>query len=276
MTCNKTSLIVMKITAAIFVLVASACGFFDGARYTEGNEWIEGLVWEGIAYDVYIVNTKKSKIVFHSGKTQYQSRSRIEFDHFIRNYELDKEEHLFVTNAGMFHEDYSPVGLFVEETVVERGLNRNKGNGNFYLMPNGVFSINENNSSSVYDSREYVNHIQANKIKWATQSGPMLVLNGKIHDAFREESINLNIRSGVGVIDEYTVVFALSKEPVNFYSFAKLFLEKFQCKNALYLDGAISEFYHSSSVENVPKAKFGTVISVVSKSYSKVGSLEEH
>jgi uncharacterized protein YigE (DUF2233 family) len=77
----------------------------------------------------------------------------------------------------------------------------------------------------------------------ATQSGPLLVLDGKINAQLNPRSLNRNIRSGVGVLDRETAIFAISREPVTFYEFADLFIQMLKCPNALYLDGAISKMY---------------------------------
>jgi uncharacterized protein YigE (DUF2233 family) len=71
----------------------------------------------------------------------------------------------------------------------------------------------------------------------------MLVTKGKIHPRFASASANKTIRSGVWIIDEDKIVFIISGQPVNFYDFATLFKEKFGCRNALYLDCAISKMY---------------------------------
>ena len=81
------------------------------------------------------------------------------------------------------------------------------------------------------------------KPKFALQSGPMLVVNGKINKELSPNSKSRYIRSGVGILDAEKVVFAISKKPVRFYDFAALFAKKLNCKNALYLDGFISEMY---------------------------------
>ena len=39
------------------------------------------------------------------------------------------------------------------------------------------------------------------------------------------------------------MVFAISETPVNFHTFARLFRDRIGCRNALYLDGTISQFY---------------------------------
>lgn len=80
------------------------------------------------------------------------------------------------------------------------------------------------------------------KIKYATQSGPMLVIDGKIHTAFTPGSTNLNIRNGVGILPNNEVVFAISKAGISFFDFATYF-KNLGCKNALYLDGFVSRTY---------------------------------
>jgi uncharacterized protein YigE (DUF2233 family) len=79
-------------------------------------------------------------------------------------------------------------------------------------------------------------------IQLATQAGPMLVIAGQVHPAFREGSSNRFIRCGVGIAPNQSVIFAISDQPVNFHDFAILFREHLGCRDALCLDGAISRF----------------------------------
>ena len=51
-------------------------------------------------------------------------------------------------NAGMFGEDLKPIGLYVEDGVQAKRLNRRDGYGNFHLKPNGVFYVNGSGSVS--------------------------------------------------------------------------------------------------------------------------------
>jgi len=46
----------------------------------------------------------------------------------------------FAMNAGMYERDFSPVGLFVENSGELSPLNLKQAGGNFYMFPNGVFS----------------------------------------------------------------------------------------------------------------------------------------
>ncbi|NOS92874.1 MAG: hypothetical protein HOP30_13200, partial [Cyclobacteriaceae bacterium] len=138
---------------------------------------------------------------------------------------------LFATNGGMFDSDYSPHGLFIQNKVKLTKLDTASGQGNFYLKPNGVFYLTDDHVPVVCQTTEFKEHTS---IRYATQSGPMLVIDGQIHSAFRQGSKNLNIRNGVGILPDNKIVFAMSKNPINLYDFASYF-QKLGCKNALYL-----------------------------------------
>ncbi len=187
----------------------------------------------------FAVDLLKSNLTFNSLS---KSGKRIKTINSLKNELIKQKKNLiFATNGGMFKPDYSPVGLYVENEKELSPINLQNGKGNFFLKPNGIFYISKWNKAGIIESSNY-DKIKGN-IKYATQSGPLLLLNGNVHDKFRENSVNKHIRSGVGIIDTNTVVFIISKKPVNFYDFAMLFKEEFNCKNALYLDGFISEMY---------------------------------
>ncbi|WP_414472135.1 phosphodiester glycosidase family protein [Microvirga sp. M2] len=146
----------------------------------------------------------------------------------------------FAMNAGMYHEDRSPVGLYIENGQELKAANTRNGPGNFHLKPNGVFYV-KGDRAGVLETDTYLKR----KIRpdHATQSGPMLVIDGRIHPKFSEQSTSLKIRNGVGVKDPHTVVFAISEDPVTFSTFARLFRDHLGCANALFLDGSISSLY---------------------------------
>ncbi|MCI4665638.1 MAG: phosphodiester glycosidase family protein [Neomegalonema sp.] len=148
---------------------------------------------------------------------------------------------VFATNAGIFAPDFAPLGLHVEDGRLLKPIDRRSGAGNFYLKPNGVFYLAKDGMAKVVESSAF--RADPSALRLATQSGPMLVIDGKLHPKFTKGSPNKYIRSGVGVCAEGRLVFAISKTPVRFYDFASLFKDHFRCENALYLDGAISKFY---------------------------------
>lgn len=174
-------------------------------------------------------------------------------------YEAKSNELRFATNGGMFMTDYSPLGLYIENGKVIRKLNeRQASNANFYLKPNGVFYITKDNKPSVCRSEDMIIN---DEIKYATQSGPMLVINGKIHPSFKQNSKSTNIRNGVGILPNNKVLFVISKELVTFHELAEYFISQ-GCKNALYLDGGISMTYLPESGYDLLDSNFGIIISV--------------
>ncbi len=146
---------------------------------------------------------------------------------------------VFAMNAGMFNPAHWPQGLFIQQQKKITPLDTLSGEGNFYLKPNGVFYVKTDSTAAICPTAAFKDDSQ---IQYATQSGPMLVIDGNIHPAFKKGSPNLNIRNGVGILPDGKVVFAMSKTAVNLYDFATYFKD-LGCKNALYLDGAISRTY---------------------------------
>ena len=151
---------------------------------------------------------------------------------------------LFATNAGIYDRHGAPLGLYVEKGRTLVPLNTAHGDpraGNFSLQPNGVFAIDRNGTATVHTTGDF--HHTPPDALWATQSGPMLVIDGRINSHFVADSTSLKWRSGVCARTPHEVVFAISEGPVNFHSFAHLFRDRLGCRNALYLDGSISQFY---------------------------------
>lgn len=141
-------------------------------------------------------------------------------------------------NAGMYHEDLSPVGLLVENGRTLAPLNTSDGTGNFFLEPNGVFLLDAVGAAAVMTTTAFAEATPA--VSFATQSGPMLVIDGELHPRFEENGASRLIRNGIGVRDPHEVVLAISRSPVSFGSFARLFRDALGCRNALYLDGVVS------------------------------------
>ena len=147
-------------------------------------------------------------------------------------------QHLaFAMNAGMFQPDQSPVGLYIEDGVQAHKIITGDGPGNFGLLPNGVFCIGD--KLRVIESRAFAAHPP--KCRYATQSGPMLVIAGKLHPAFQADSTSDHVRNGVGVSADGKVAwFAISNEAVNFDRFARFFRDVLGAEDALYFDGSVS------------------------------------
>ena len=165
---------------------------------------------------------------------------------------------IFAVNGGMYGPDHSPKGLFIEKGIVKSQLDTASGEGNFYIKPNGVFYLTDSNIPIICDTKNFKNN---GNIKYATQSGPMLVIDGAIPAIFKQGSANLNIRNGVGILPDGRVILAMSKSAINFYDFANYF-RSIGCKNALYLDGFISRTYLPEKNWVQTDGDFGVIIGV--------------
>lgn len=181
----------------------------------------------------------------------------------VESYLAKRGEKLaFAMNAGMFHRDLSPVGLFVSQGKEVTRLNTNSGYGNFFMKPNGVFLISEG-AAKIVETSDYSRLESKSNVTLATQSGPLLVSSGRIHPRFNSNSTSRVIRNGVGVSEAGEVVFAISEEPVNLYEFAVLFRDVLGCADALYLDGVVSSLHAPKLKRSDRKTELGPMIGVV-------------
>lgn len=154
--------------------------------------------------------------------------------------EIEGRPLLFAMNAGMYDRELAPIGLYVEDGVELKRLNTRDGPGNFHMLPNGVFYV-AGGRAGVMTTQDFLAATPDAEI--ATQSGPMLVIDGRLHPRFLPGSDSLRIRNGVGVRPDGRVLFAISDEAVTFHHFARLFRDALGTPNALYLDGSVSALY---------------------------------
>ena len=168
---------------------------------------------------------------------------------------------VFAMNAGMYHDDRSPVGLYVEAGAEVAPVNLAEGGGNFGLVPNGVFYMADGRAG-VAETNVFVE--AAPEVDYATQSGPMLVIDGALHPAFNADGPSKKKRNGVGVsADGEVVYFVISEEPVNFHSFASLFRDHLGTPNALFLDGTISRLFDPATERSDPGLPMGPMVGLV-------------
>ncbi len=167
----------------------------------------------------------------------------------------------FAMNAGMYHDDRAPVGHYVEDGQEQMRVIPNAGPGNFGLLPNGVLCIRETRAD-VFETLEFVE--QAPQCRFATQSGPMLVIDGELHPRFLPDSTSRYIRNGVGTSsDGRRAVFAISEDSVTFHEFGRLFRDVLEMPNALFLDGNISRMYERASNRSDIGFSLGPIVGVV-------------
>ena len=211
------------------------------------------------SFDIVTIDPTKTKIQFFledENNQKYRS---------LKKLKLGIEKHgnklLFAMNGGMYLKDGSPQGLYIENSKeIKVADTLSSGYGNFYLQPNGIFYLTEN--EGVICTTKSILKDKPNP-KFATQSGPMLVIDNNLHPLFKEGSQHLNLRNGVGIDNQDNVIFAISNNEVNLYDFAMLFKEKLGCKNALYLDGFVSRAYIPQLNRKQLDGNFGVMIGVI-------------
>ena len=163
-------------------------------------------------------------------------------------------------NAGMYHADMTPVGLYVENGTELAPLNADDGFGNFFLKPNGVFFVLKDGSAGVMETDAY--RAAGIAPEFATQSGPMLLTQGAIHPRFLPDGTSKYIRNGVGVRADGNIVLAITRDPVSLVSFGRLFRDVADCPNALFFDGGVSSLAWGLRMEIDAGEPAGPVVAV--------------
>ena len=231
--------IVRRIAFLLAVVMSTA---YDQSALADTGP-CHSMEYEGAAYTVCEVDLLRHTIRLYWDRpdgTPYAYLSALP-----RDLENGRGRLLFATNAGMFDSKLKPVGLYVEQGQELVRASTKPGKGNFHMKPNGIFYISPG-SAGVAETQAFLK--QRPQAVLATQSGPMLVMDGRshprFHPRFKEGSTSLKLRTGVGVRADGKVIFAISQEPVSFESFARLFRDGQKCPNALFLDGgSASSFY---------------------------------
>ncbi len=167
---------------------------------------------------------------------------------------------LMAMNAGMYHEDLSPVGLYIERGIQHHALNFDTGQGNFFMKPNGVFGVTATGQPFVQSSEAFAG--SNSEPAFATQSGPMLVVDGVVHPKFEPDGASRNFRNGVGIDQHDRAVFVISRGAVSFGKFARLFRDGLNCQNALYFDGVVSAFAQRDSIVQGGSYPAGPIVAV--------------
>lgn len=196
----------------------------------------------------------------------YQSIEMLQEDQFRAGYRLK-----FAINGGIFSSRYAPKGLYIEEGKVLFPLDEAQPGGrfgNFYMEPNGVFMVAYDKTARILTTQEFIKQFQGkplDSIRLAVQSGPTMLLHGKINKEFTKDSANKLRRTGVGIVDEHRVVFGMSSGSINFRDFATLFADM-GCSDALFLDGGpISSMYVENQLKERAEAELVTILGVTEK-----------
>lgn len=254
----------MRVFQALFaslVLLASCEQGADreGVYQPSAETQCQAVIHAGDAYTVCAFNLAKHDIrLFHSDATGEPFR---QFDTLQRELDEQGETLVFAMNGGMYHEDRRPVGFFRDQYGDQASVNTNDGPGNFHLKPNGVFWLSDG-VAGISESQAYLE--TGIDPDYATQSGPMLVIDGALHPELNPEGTSHRRRNGVGVsADGQDVYFAISDSAVTFHDFATLFRDVIEVPNALFLDGQVSRLYAPQINRNELGTDLGPMVGVV-------------
>jgi uncharacterized protein YigE (DUF2233 family) len=209
------------------------------------NETFEGMRYAICSFDVTETDLR---IFWRDGdRKPYRTFANLADDLAARGQEL-----VFAMNGGMYGVELKPIGLLIEDGREMRRANMADPPAgvspvpNFYKKPNGVFYIGAS-EAGVMETGRFLELDPA--ARFATQSGPLLVIDGALHPAFIEGSSDRRVRNGVGVSSPTTVHFAISQGRVNFHDFARFFRDRLGSDNALYLDGGSAPGIYSPHLQ---------------------------
>ncbi len=248
----KNSPVMLRAMLIVLAMVLAGAGAANAqtCRNTE---------FEGKRFTICEVDTTQADLrLFLKGK---DNKVLGFFSAINRALKAEGRQLAFAMNAGMYHKDRAPVGLYVENGAEIMHVVPNAGPGNFGLLPNGVFCIRPGRAD-VIETLEFIE--RAPECTFATQSGPMLVIDGALHPRFLPDSTSRFVRNGVGTsADGKRAVFAISRDTVTFHEFGRLFRDVLNLPNALYFDGKVSKLYAPEVRRNDLGFAMGPMVGVV-------------
>jgi uncharacterized protein YigE (DUF2233 family) len=169
----------------------------------------------------------------------------------------------FAMNGGMYGDDLKPIGYYVEKGERLAELNRGEGEGNFYMKPNGVFFGSGGGGWRVLGSNTFFETV-GERPEFGTQSGPLLVNEGKLHPDIQDNGPSRAIRSGVGVDGSGKAHFVIADAPVSFGQLARYFRDEVKAPRALHLDSQVSSLWDPAR-GRIDKGRVGPIIVVTKR-----------
>jgi uncharacterized protein YigE (DUF2233 family) len=220
------------------------------------------MAFEGARFTVCDPGKGQLRLVA-AGRTEQAKRSFAELMPRI-----PAERVAFAMNAGMFDEDGRPIGLAIIDGRQLRAINRRDGGGNFHMKPNGVFLVRRSGQARVVTSAMFK---LSPDIAFATQSGPMLVIDGKVNPTFDRDGQSRFVRNGVGIGPGGRPLFVISNEVVSFGKLARFFRDGLKVRDALYFDGSVSALWDPATGRQDAGAELGPMIVALKPEASKPG-----
>ena len=168
-------------------------------------------------------------------KMYWKDSAGVPFMTFERLLKLNKRI-VFITGTG---KSLVPYGLYIENGKLLHPMRKPLNyKVSHKIQPDGVFYTN--------GKQAFIHPLEEKKFyknaKWAIQSGPLLLIDGRINPALPNKKKTM--RHGVGIKKDGKVCFAVIEAGMK--DFAKHFLDE-GCTNALYLDGENADTWENGS-----------------------------
>lgn len=251
-----------RLLLAALALVALGAGalFFNAGR-AEPERPCDMHEFEGSRFIVCTYNADRDELRLASRDAS--GAFLRSFDALESNLGRDARRVRFAMNAGMFNDVGAPIGLYVENGAEQHVIRQTDGPGNFHMKPNGVFWVGARGDAHVDTTDDYV--AATNAPRFATQSGPMLLINGALHPRFSHDGASRYLRNGVGVTDSGDAYFVISSGFVSFGRFARFFRDQLGCDDALFLDGSVSSLWAPSLDRQDDNQELGPLVVVLER-----------
>ena len=248
-----------SLAALAMSLTGAALASCDLALPQESGDYCRSVTHDSQPYTVCTFRADRDDIrLFHSDG---DGAPYLQFEALADDVAETGGTLVFAMNGGMYHENREPVGYLRTGGGDKANVNTNDGPGNFHMKPNGVFWIDDGRAG-VTESEAYLS--AGIDPDYATQSGPMLVIDGELHPEFNPDGTSRKRRNGVGVSENgKTVYFAISDGLVTFHEFSSLFRDRLDVQDALFLDGQVSRIYAPAMSRNEPGMDMGPIVGVV-------------
>ena len=171
---------------------------------------------------------------------------------------------VFAMNAGIYEPGLAPTGLAIEAGRELAPLNTRQGTGNFYAAPNGVFYVT---ASGAMIARTTTFAAAAPEgVRLATQSGPILLEDGAMPAAAVRPASGPSARRlkrNAVCADHGVATLVMVDSGVTLHELAVYLRDRVGCRNALYLDGAISQALDARSGRSDAGVPLGPILGVV-------------
>ena len=240
----------MRVALLFAVLALIACTRAEPEAVPES--YCNQQLFEGSRFTV-CDNEGGELLLFAAGKGSTPMRS---FGEVVGRVDVDRVA--FGMNAGMFDEEGRAIGLATPTHGSGHPLNLRDGPGNFHMKPNGVFMVLAGGRPAIFESDKIPEFRAPPRL--ATQSGPMLVIDGKLHPRFEPDGRSRLIRNGVGITAEGKAVFVISEDLVSFGKFGRFFRDALKTPDALYFDGSVSSLWDPANGRQDSHAPLGPMI----------------